>query len=172
MTLETFYFVAQIVAAFAVVASLVFVGLQVRENTKEQALRRAIERNATYTQSQTYLIENKDIREVWVKGAYGLSPLNEEERVAYGAYMTQWLASMMDVLAQRNAGQMPDDDWERMPFTARPVTVRKGAFEWWQRVRHTFKSDVQEFFDYLFEEGQRPAHPPVDEDNSVESQNE
>lgn len=36
MTLETFYFIAQIVAALAVVASLIFVGIQVHGNTREQ----------------------------------------------------------------------------------------------------------------------------------------
>jgi len=36
MTLESFYFIAQIIAALAVVGSLIFVGFQIRGNTREQ----------------------------------------------------------------------------------------------------------------------------------------
>jgi len=42
MTLEAFYFIAQILAAIAVVSSLMFVGIQLRAQTREQILTRSL----------------------------------------------------------------------------------------------------------------------------------
>ncbi len=153
---------AEVFGGIAVIISLIYLAFQVRANTKEQALRRIGERNALGVRSQAYLLENPDLRRVWVKGVDGLANLDAEERVAYGAYLSQWAASMMDIYEQHRAKQMPEEDWKQLPLNARPVTVRKGALEWWQRVRHTFRTDVRAFIDHLFEEGQKETLRDVD----------
>ena len=58
----------------AVVASLVFVGLQVRGSTREQRLTRTFEGVAAYEAFQHLLINNREFREIWLKGAEDLAP--------------------------------------------------------------------------------------------------
>ena len=64
MTLEHAFFISQIIAAVAVVVSLVFVGRDIRENT--QAIRRG-EHNSTmeqWTVIRMAVARNKDIAEL------------------------------------------------------------------------------------------------------------
>ena len=48
MTLEAIYFISQIIAALAIVASLVFVGIQIRQNTKATRAASAFEVNRMF----------------------------------------------------------------------------------------------------------------------------
>lgn len=71
MTLEGIYFLAQIIAAAAIVGSLIFVGLQIRANTKEQRFQRAHERAQRVAPAFSDMINNPDLRAVMLKARAG-----------------------------------------------------------------------------------------------------
>lgn len=152
MTLEGFYFLAQIVAGMAVVASLVFVGLQVRGSTREQRLTRTFEGVAAYEAFQHLLINNHEFREIWLKGAKGLENLDDQELLAFGAYMALWVSSAMRDRASMTAGHKSGKDWQVTKSMWKPITHRKGAQQWWQRARRGYAPDVQAVIDEVFAE--------------------
>lgn len=152
MTLEALYFIMQIVAAVSVVASLVFVGLQVRGNTREQRLTRTIEGIAAYEAFQHLLINSREFREIWLKGAKGLGNLDDQELLAFGAYMALWVSSANRTGANIRAGQMSNRDWQATKSMWKPITLRKGAQEWWQRARRGYAPDVRASIDDVFAE--------------------
>ncbi|MEH6552430.1 MAG: hypothetical protein V7744_20840 [Pseudomonadales bacterium] len=153
--LETLYFLAQILAAFAVVGSLVFVGLQIRGNTKEQGLTRANEAVENYERFQLILIENPEFREIWIKGADDIKQLAPSELLAFGAYMALWVTSAQKITAQMKAGYATIS-WENVKAAYRPVTNRKGAFQWWQKARGSYQEDVRERLDDIFSDAHGP----------------
>ena len=79
MTLEAFYFAAQIIAAAAIVASLVFVGLQVRAQTKEQAIHRVQARATLAANVYTWAIESREFRDTLAKATGGLEAMSDDE---------------------------------------------------------------------------------------------
>jgi len=150
MTLENLYFVMQIVAGLAVVASLVFVGLQVRGNTREQQLTRTIEGVAAYEAFQHLLINNREFREIWLKGVKGLDNLDDQELLAFAAYMALWVSSANRVRANMRAGHMSGHEWQVTKSMWKPITHRKGAQEWWQRARRGYAPEMREVIDDVF----------------------
>lgn len=152
MTLESFYFLAQIIAGMAVVASLVFVGLQVRGSTREQRLTRTYESVAAYEVFQHLLINNREFREIWLKGAKGLDNLDDQELLAFGAYMALWISSAMRDRASMGAGHRDNRDWQVTKSMWKPITRRKGAQQWWQRARRGYAPDVRVVIDEVFAE--------------------
>ncbi len=68
MVLQDIYFIAEIIAAFAVVASLIFVGFQLRQNTAATRYD-AAQRNAASYQSITMTVAgNDDLLNAWRSG--------------------------------------------------------------------------------------------------------
>ncbi len=157
MSLEALYFVAQIIAALAVVASLVFVGLQVRASTREQALTRSIEAGDNYDRFQYLIIENPEFREVWVKGADDIGALSKTELMAFGAYMALWVGSVMRFSMRDQAGYASPSTWEEVKAMYRPITARKGARQWWQKARGGYNERIRVLIDEIFDETKEPA---------------
>ena len=152
MTLETFYFIAQIIAAVAIVGSLLFVGMQIRAGIREQRLTRANENADNYSRFQVLLIENPEFRDVWNKGADDLSSLNRNELLGFGAYMALWVDSLMRIDAQIKGGYGDITSWEQANARYKPVTRRKGAFQWWLRARSGYAGNIAAIGDEIFRE--------------------
>jgi len=151
MTLEALYFIAQIVASLAIIASLVFVGMQIKAQTREQRLTRANESSDNYSRFQVLLIENPQFRKVWVKGADDISGLNPDELLGFGAYMALWVDSAILIQAQADNGfENAKTQWEQVGARYRPITRRKGAFQWWLRARKGYPHSIAPHIDQLF----------------------
>jgi len=99
MTLESFYFIAQIMAALGVMGSLLFVGLQIRSGTRKQLLTRTTEASENYAQFQFIPINNPEFRDIWIKGSDDIEKLSPSELLAFGAYLALWIRSIMRVTA-------------------------------------------------------------------------
>jgi len=81
MSLEHAFFVSQIIASIALVASLIFVGLQVRDNTT--ALQRN-EHNSTmaqWTVIRMAVARNRDIAELMTDGLHGRRGLDHADQL-------------------------------------------------------------------------------------------
>lgn len=151
MTLETLYFIAQILAALGVISSLLFVGLQIKSNTREQVLTRATEQTQHYGEFQLLLINNAEFRDIWLRGADDLESLAPSELLAFGAYLALWVGSVMRVQAQKNAGHGSDDTLETTKSMYKPITRHKGPRDWWHRARGNYNPEVRELVDSMFE---------------------
>src|SRR6478672_13152074 len=81
MSLEQFAYLAQIVASFGVVLSLIFVGFQIRQSTA--ALERN-EHNSTmeqWTVIRMAIAKNRDVAELMTVGLHGESPLDAADQL-------------------------------------------------------------------------------------------
>lgn len=153
--LENLYFLAQILAAFAIVGSLVFVGLQIRAATKEQKLTRANEGADNYSRFQVILIENPEFREIWIKGADDVTLLSPSELLAYGAYLALWVDSAQRMSEQIRAGY-GDGSWEKAKARYKPITRRKGTHQWWQKARRGYEESIRAIIDDILSDVNEP----------------
>jgi len=88
MTLEAFYFITQILAALAVVGSLLFVGLQVRAQTAEQRQIRIQDRNASLYRYLEMVNGDPATRRALIGGLASFSSLAPEDRILFNNLMT------------------------------------------------------------------------------------
>ena len=80
MTLEDIYFIASIIAAFSVVISLVFVGLQVRQNTSATKAAAAQAVHSNFAAWYTSLQSDPALLSLGIKGLKDYSALSESEK--------------------------------------------------------------------------------------------
>lgn len=155
MTLADANTIVQMIAGVAVIASLVFVALQVRMGV--QMLRDAAIRNHTdKIQSVSRMIsENPQLSELWARGSKtGLAALTDAERAQFVNFYTYVLRVWEELYLQYRSGLMDNALWAANMKILRDTHQMRGAQEVWVVRRHLFTDDFQKFYESYAAEGE------------------
>jgi len=131
MTLEQYSYVAEIIGSGAVIASLIFVALEIRKNTRESELANwssLVDRyNAVYSQTDDIQLAN-----LVAKGRKSYADLSEGEKISFGHYLEQVCIAneSMLVLAQHQVHDK-DANLELFRKHIRFHLGFKGSREWY-----------------------------------------
>jgi hypothetical protein len=138
MSFEQISYLAQIVASIGVVVSLIFVGLQIRQNTG--ALQRD-EHNSTmaqWTVIRMAIAKNRDIAELMTAGLHGERALDAADQPRLEQMLAENLWASFHIWERTQRGIFPKGTFE---LTTGPHlsgllrTVRGGA--WWHSAKQT-----------------------------------
>lgn len=137
MTLEQMFFLSQTIAAVAVVASLIFVGRQVKENTT--ALQRN-EHNSTmaqWTVIRMAIAQHRDIAELMTGGLHGSRALDRADQLRLEQMLQENTWASFHIWDRTQRGVFPKGTFE---LTGGALlcgllrTERGGA--WWRGAKH------------------------------------
>ena len=133
MPLEQWSYLAQIVASLGVVLSLVFVGLQIRQNTA--ALTRN-EHNSTMEQWSVIrmaIAQHRDIAELVTTGLDGESTLDAADRMRLEQFLQEYAWASFHIWDRTQRGVFPPGTFEQTagPLLASVLTTERGA-AWWR----------------------------------------
>src|SRR6476659_1089785 len=112
MSFEQISYLAQIVASVGVVASLIFVGLQIRQNTG------ALERNehnstmAQWTVIRMAIANNRDIAELMTAGLRGESALDAADQLRLEHFLNENLWASFHIWDRTQRGVFPKGTFE------------------------------------------------------------
>ena len=132
MTLEGLYFIAQIAAALAVVASLVFVGLQIKTNTRAQYVTSFSDRLNIMRDLETSIMQSPELRDCLVRGAMDYAALSEQDKLAYGSYMTLQMGYLASAQLHWDAGAIQRFRWEGSQRNFARQFRKFNAGPWWE----------------------------------------
>jgi len=126
---------SQVVGAIAVVASLVYVGLQLNQNTRQ--LQRE-ENNATQAQWQTIRLTmagNREVAQLWVAGLNG-EALDGVQRLRFETLLSEHTWATFHIWDRTQAGIFMSDQFKRgaAPPLARWLSTKGGA-RWWAKTK-------------------------------------
>jgi hypothetical protein len=136
MTLEHLFFVSQIVAAVAVVASLLFVGREIRSNTI--ALQRD-EHNSTmeqWTVIRMAVAKNREIAELVAVGLDGRRPLDATDQLRLEQFLSEVSWAAFHIWDRTQRGIFPKGTFEQtggVYLCSVLATTRGNA--WWQSAK-------------------------------------
>jgi hypothetical protein len=137
MTLEHAFFVSQIIAAVAVVVSLVFVGREIRENTL--TLQRG-EHNSTmeqWTVIRMAMVKNGDLAELMASGLDGSRPLDRADQLRLEQMLQETAWAAFHIWDRTKRGIFPKGTFE---FTGGAflcaMLATKGGNQWWLKAKN------------------------------------
>ena len=113
MSLENIYFVTQIIAALAVIASLLYVGAQLKQNT--QAIRAAAVQSITETvaTNATNIAANPENASLFSRGLTDYAALTGTERAQFVQLMNGIFLSQDSIFWLYSNGSFPEELWQR-----------------------------------------------------------
>jgi hypothetical protein len=147
MTLADLANLGQIVGSVAVVASLIFVGLQVHQSTKASKAT-VLQMNADYWLTYFTLLADSKFGDVYSKGALGRKELESGE---FGQFFFLCRATFMGCENQHHqylSGLLSEDAYRGYEATIREqIAAFPGVRAMWQLVRHTYGREFATFLD-------------------------
>lgn len=132
MSLEQISYVAQIAGSAGVIVSLVFVGLQVRQNTAALTRNEHNSTMAQWTVIRSAIFENRDIAELMTSGLSGERALDAADQLRLEQLLQEQLWAAFHVWDRTQRGVFPMGTFEQTsgPLVRSVLDTKRGA-AWW-----------------------------------------
>ena len=146
MTLEQWALVAQIFSAIAVIASLIFVGVQLRQATSAIRGTSSQAHSALYTDLVRSIIDNDDFARAWSSGLTDPKALSEAEWVQFVAYASALFRLYESSRVQWLNGRLDEEHWHTIERQAADFGNLPGLQAAWQLRGHWFSPEFRAWF--------------------------
>ena len=156
---EQAYFVSQIIAAVAVVLSLVYVGHQVKQSTK--AIRLSTTHNIAQAFREQYLMiaDDSGVAKVWLSGMNNAQPPEGEEALRFFASMHNLFRIYEDALYQHQNGALDQELFSGMEQQFIDFSSLPGVRNYWTERARYFSPALQERFGrYIADSANKSPH--------------
>lgn len=139
--------VGEILGAFAVVVTLVYLSVQLRQNTK--ALHSEATQNAHDQTSEAYraLSMEESLADIWVRGVHNPDSLNDTEIVRFFAYWQASVLPMQNWYYQWREGHLDEAFFSSWCTAIANVGQTPGFKEFWRQRKSYFAADFSDFMD-------------------------
>lgn len=158
MTLSDLSNLGTFVSAIAVLASLIFVGIQIRQNT------RAVRAAASQAHTENWqallapIIENDDVAEIYRRGLSDINSLTENGRVRFLFIAAGVLRFAESARLQWLHGQLDQAHWENLERNLTSLANQEGFRSYWAIRREWYNADFQRWYDALPVHDARPMY--------------
>lgn len=145
--------IAEIIGAIAVVIGLVFVGLELRQNTTVRRVTATQTLAADYARALDPLAFEADAACIYVRGINGLQNLDDSERLRFFVTLFQIFRSAEQLHYYSVEGMVEPRIWRGFERQVSEVSSLPGVQQWWELRRDWFSDDFQAYLDDLIEQG-------------------
>lgn len=149
MTLEEINYIAQTIAAVAVALSLLFVGVQIRQNTRATRAASHGAVSSALNEVNRMFAENEGLTKIWLAGRKDRGSLSEEDRWRFDAMARAYfhVCETMFIQARLGAGDKGVMKAEEEGMKA--VLAAPGAKNWWVENPFGFCAEFRAYVESL-----------------------
>ncbi len=156
MTLEDLGNIGEFVGAIGVIASLVYLAVQIRRNSNSVRASTFQEAVRDVAVLSDLLATDADLARIWSNGLRDFDALEREERVRFAAYMLGMFRRLENVLYQTRHGGLDPAYWEGQLSAMQGTLSQPGVAAWWVRSQGLFSPSFREYVERELTSG--PGH--------------
>lgn len=138
MTLESMFYISQTVAAFAIVGSLVFLGIEVRGTNRESRHRITDEYLQNLRAVELEMAGNADLARVWISGLHDFEALAPVDKARFLLVSHMVLKTNESVVLAYRDGHMTPEMYEPEDRHITEFLAYPGMQEAWDIRKHYF----------------------------------
>lgn len=150
--LESLASLGEIVGAIAVVVSLLYLAVQVRQNTRAQRLENAsriLDRTASM---QGALSRDPAMSVLFSKGVSDPSKLTPQERIQFTWAMYEFFGALEFMFLAANENSIPEEIWQRWSSAAAWWLTFPGVQAWWNARPIPFADSFSSYIESLLDD--------------------
>lgn len=148
MTLEQIGVLSQLVGTLGVIASLIFVGVQIRQNTR--ATRAQVQENMTsgyIAVAQTLAANAKVFAQGISATPESFSALSDEDKLVYFGVVFAFFKHFENMHSQRERGFIDNESWVAWSEHILMYFNQPGVQLWWSLRKGTFRPSFRKFLE-------------------------
>ena len=147
MSLDQIANIAEISAAVLVIVSLMYVGVQIKQNTETLKLSTAHNTAEDFTGIYLSLAERGELADIFFRGLQGLDALEPVERLRFYAYFHKFFRTYENAYYQFTRGALEAEPFEGLSQQMILMKTSPGLPAYWQDRKEFFSKTFQEFVD-------------------------
>lgn len=150
MNWEAIGAIGEMVGSAAVVASLVYVAIQLRQNTEMMRTVASQERVQRDFDISSILIEHRDVAEIWTRGRVDFESLDETDQNRLIFFERRAFIHWNNMFDLNRKNQLPVSDWNEIVWLIRSLVGNQGLKATWQIFGESFSPEFQAFINEQF----------------------
>jgi hypothetical protein len=164
MGLDQIANIAEISAAVLVVASLIYVGRQLNQNTQSMRLDTVQAIIAEWNAWYDMMTPNKELIDLYHRGVFDYQSLNSIERMQFIFMTTRIFRTFNEMYFHWREGMMDKQIWSSWVAQFNDAMKTPGWQEAWARRRHWYDAGFQSFVDDRIADANnvKPMYEPPD----------
>ena len=147
MTLEDLGNLGEFFGSLAVVASFIYLAIQVRQNTRAVRNSTVHEVGRDVSSGMDQLNLDSELNRIWYDGLSDFEALSKEEQRRFATYFTSVLRRYENVVYQTQHGALDPDALMGVRKQLGFAFSQPGAVVWWSRAKNLFHPQLVEFID-------------------------
>ena len=161
---------AEIVGVFAIVVSLVYLTLQLRQNTRSTRLETVQANSNEYHSWLDTVASNRELTYIYLRGLFDFENLDRGEQAPFAMIITRGYRIFYEQYFQWHEGAMDTAFWQSWSKQVADAIQHPGWREVWTRRKHHYPIDFQGFVDGLMEtKDTKPLYGPPQPQHRVTS---
>ena len=146
MNWEALGAIGEIVGAVAVVVTLGYLAVQIRQNTR--SMRTATRQNVLGDSISflEHLFTDPELARVWGDGIRDSESLSEPERHRFHLFAMSFFRRFESIHQHHREGLLPTSDWAGLRDSVLEGVARPGLLAWWESNSFRFNPYFREFF--------------------------
>ena len=132
MTWETAGVIAEVVAAFAVVVSLWYLAVQLKQSTELAKAELEVQLGVTWAQMHDNMIQNPGLAKAYDLAEKNWSEISDEDVRAYLWFVAKSFHMLEGMFRQYQRGLLAEDVWEPYDRYISGVLKIEAVMGWWQ----------------------------------------
>ncbi len=160
MTLEELAYLSQIVGVAGLLASLIFVGLQIRQNTK--ALKATSHHAITdsFNAINNLILSDPKVARIWRLACAGSDEFDEDERISANFMLLANFRIFETLYYQYSNGTLDKKLFDAELKTLKWAVTMPGFLPWWTANPISLSAEFRAFIDGLIREAQERDRRP------------
>ena len=131
MNIETIYYFSQIVSVLAIFCSLLFVGQQLRQNTKTVRAATELETGRQWSEFHSRMAHSQDMADIWDKGLTKALDLNPSEKRKFIWLVAEYFFLVENLYRQREMNLVSGQTWIQHSKAAAGLLNHPLLTSWW-----------------------------------------
>ena len=145
VTLEDLGNIGEFVGAIGVVASLVYLAAQIRQNTRSIRASAFEAAQRDLSEAIDLLSSDPELIRIYFDGNRDFESFSQDDRRRYACFMAAFMRRYETLVYQTRLGNIDPQDWEGVRKNLWQTFQGAGARAWWASARSHFNSELQEY---------------------------
>jgi hypothetical protein len=149
MSLSDLASLGSFVSGAAVLASLIFIAFQLRQNTQAMRATASQANSANFHANIAPIAQNREVAGIWFKGLARYEELSNEDRARFILLVHGCFRFFEASRVQWRHGQLDDEHWHSVEATVRHLAFQPGIRSFWNVRRNWHSGEFQNWFESL-----------------------
>jgi hypothetical protein len=137
--------IGELVGATAVVLTLAYLALQIRQTNRATRSESIQESTTAFNEINGWVVNDELVARIFLLGSRDINELSEEENIRFSFFLLSTFHVFETIFPQNRFGTIDQSIWESELGSLRYLMAKPGITAWWNAIPLSFSSDFREF---------------------------